>query len=153
MSRIKICGITTIGDALAACDAGAAALGFIAVPASKRFIDPEQYRAIAAALPPFIAAVIVGETIADTLIYEPVWTQYYAGSDEAPPGVRKIRALRPRTVDDLDEVRRHEGSVDAFLLDAYHPEMLGGTGVQSDWNLFKEAAKRTHRPLILSGGG
>ncbi|HUB65857.1 MAG TPA: sigma-70 domain-containing protein [Candidatus Methylacidiphilales bacterium] len=57
--RVKICGITNPGDAQAAADAGADALGFILYPASKRFIPIERAIEIVATLPPFIQTVAV----------------------------------------------------------------------------------------------
>jgi len=151
-TRIKICGVTTIVDGLAACAAGADAVGFIAVPASKRYVTPDQYRAIAGALPPFVTLVVVAETIADALQYNPVSIQYYDGPDGAPANVRAIRALRPRGRADLAQIQVHEPHVDAILLDAYHPDILGGAGMTFDWQLFVDATTMTARPLILSGG-
>ena len=49
-TRIKICGITTLADALYAAELGADALGFIFYPQSPRYIPPEQVRAFAEAI-------------------------------------------------------------------------------------------------------
>src|SRR5829696_7806043 len=54
---VKICGITRLDDAMAAVDAGAAAIGFVFWPNSPRFIDPHRARAIAARLPSFVTPV------------------------------------------------------------------------------------------------
>jgi phosphoribosylanthranilate isomerase len=55
--RIKICGITREEDARAAIDAGADALGFVFVPGTPRFIEPERAAAIVHGLPPFVSRV------------------------------------------------------------------------------------------------
>ncbi len=56
MTRIKICGITCLADALEAVAAGADALGFVFAPSPRR-IDVRAAGAIVAALPPFVRTV------------------------------------------------------------------------------------------------
>ena len=58
MTRIKVCGITNIEDALAAVECGAHALGFV-FASSPRQVAPKQAGAIVRALPPFVTAVAV----------------------------------------------------------------------------------------------
>jgi phosphoribosylanthranilate isomerase len=55
--RVKICGITSLDDAMTAVEAGADALGFIFVENTPRFVTPEQVAPIVRALPPFVTAV------------------------------------------------------------------------------------------------
>ena len=57
MTKIKICGITNIEDAVTAIGYGADALGFVFFPKSPRNITPETARSIVQSLPPFITAV------------------------------------------------------------------------------------------------
>src|SRR5512147_2714831 len=56
-TRIKICGITRPQDALAACKAGADALGFVFFAPSPRYVTPEQVRTMLHQLPPFVSSV------------------------------------------------------------------------------------------------
>jgi phosphoribosylanthranilate isomerase len=56
-TRVKICGITNLGDAMTAVDAGADALGFIFVEGTPRFVTPEAVAPIVRALPPFVTPV------------------------------------------------------------------------------------------------
>jgi len=56
-TRIKICGITRVADALAAADAGVDAIGLVFWPGTPRRVTIAKARAIVAALPPFVAKV------------------------------------------------------------------------------------------------
>jgi phosphoribosylanthranilate isomerase len=57
MTRVKICGITSLDDARLAVEAGADALGFIFVENTPRFVTPEQVAPIVRQLPPFVTPV------------------------------------------------------------------------------------------------
>jgi phosphoribosylanthranilate isomerase len=57
MIRVKVCGITSLEDALVSVDAGADALGFIFVENTPRFVTPEQVAPIVRRLPPFVTPV------------------------------------------------------------------------------------------------
>jgi phosphoribosylanthranilate isomerase len=57
LTRVKVCGIRRIQDAVLATDLGASAVGLVFWPQSPRFIDPYRARAIAAALPPGVTPV------------------------------------------------------------------------------------------------
>ena len=55
--KIKLCGMTSLEDALAAMTAGADMLGFILFPKSPRYVTPEQVRDILAAAEPGRAGI------------------------------------------------------------------------------------------------
>lgn len=150
MTLVKICGLTNLDDALAALDAGADALGFIAVPGSKRFVSPETFAQIRAALPPFATTVIVGRTVEETESYRADVVQFYEGP--ADPRRRSVRVFRVRDRDTIDELVNYPEPVEAVLLDTFHDAALGGAGKVFDWNLAIQAKSETSLPLILAGG-
>jgi phosphoribosylanthranilate isomerase len=159
MLRIKICGITNLEDALLAAAQGAHALGFVFYPPSPRYVTPEAAWRIIAQLPPLVLTVgvfvdaqaEVVEHLAELVGLD--WVQLH-GSE--PPqycqdlGHRVIKAFRIQNENSLTALADYQGAAQAFLLDAYKPEVPGGTGEAFDWNLAREA--QTYGPVILSGG-
>ncbi len=158
MTRIKICGITRREDALAAADAGADALGFIAVPGSPRYLDTQQFFDLACwePLPIFLQTVVVVQKPGDEEEYCPDYVQHYEDTPEASRATgfahTRIRAFRMRDESSLAEIAAYSDPVGAILLDTYHKDTLGGSGETFDWSLAVRAKALTDRPLILSGG-
>ncbi|OGP55529.1 MAG: hypothetical protein A2Y65_00760 [Deltaproteobacteria bacterium RBG_13_52_11] len=158
MTQIKICGITNIEDADCAVACGADAIGFIFHPKSPRHVAAEIAKKIIKELPDGITKVGV---FVNLELQEVKETIAFCGLDmvqlhgaESPaycrqfPRSQVIKAISPRTVDDLAKVR--EFPVKAILVDAYDPARRGGTGKRADWGL---AAKvKEQHPLILAGG-
>ncbi len=155
--RVKICGITRLADAVAAAEAGADAVGFVFHSASPRYIKPENAGVIARALPPFLTTVRVfvdspPDQVKQTLAAAGLDVAQLHGSESVeycamfPRVIKAMRVKGPEVVDMLKEYT----SVSAFLLDAFHPDALGGTGESFDWKIAAKAAQ-THR-IILAGG-
>ena len=157
-TRIKICGITRLEDARMAVEFGADAIGLVFYAPSPRSIDPEQARAIIAAIPPFVT--IVGlfvdpapEQVESVLRRCSLGLLQFHG-DEAPDfcrgfGLPYIKAARVRADADLVQYLSRYHAAQGWLLDAYHDELYGGTGESFDWKLIpRDLAK----PVILSGG-
>ena len=157
MTRIKICGITHLKDALTAVDAGADALGFIFVPDTPRFVNSDQVAAIVAELPPFVTTVGIFankdaakiKTIADQCRLDAV--QLHA--DVTPEFCRNldkkvIKVVRVKDKSSLSILSNYD--VNAFLLDTYVEGKMGGTGKVFDWNLALQA--RNYGRIIVAGG-
>jgi phosphoribosylanthranilate isomerase len=158
MVKVKICGITSAGDAFFAARAGADALGFNFVKGTVRYIPPEKVRPIVLDLPPFVATVGVFANQDPDEVREIVesCTLDYAQlhGHESPQvcdrlrGIKLVKAFRVRTEQDLDELGHYD--VEAYLLDAFVRGVLGGTGESFDWRIARRAAGT--RRVILAGG-
>jgi len=157
-TRIKICGITRAEDARMAAELGADAIGLVFYAPSPRSIDPEQARAIVAALPPFVTAVGLFVDPApdqvDSVLRRCSLGLLQFHGDEAPDfcrdfGLPYIKAAQVRADADLVQYLSRYHAAQGWLLDAYHDRLYGGTGEAFDWKLVpRDLAK----PVILSGG-
>ncbi|NOQ52422.1 MAG: phosphoribosylanthranilate isomerase [Desulfuromonadaceae bacterium] len=156
-TRVKICGITNLEDALQAVEAGADALGFVFYHRSPRFVTPREVQKIIAELPPFVTTVglFVNEPllrIRRTMAAARLDVVQLHG-DESPEDcliepLRVIKALRIKNAASLEGAARYQ--VSALLLDAWSDEHYGGTGLSFDWQLVRRLTGK--RPLILAGG-
>lgn len=156
--RVKICGITRLEDARAAVAAGADALGFVLYPPSPRHVAPEAAAAIIAALPPFVTPVALfvdpaAEAVRALLALAPnVLLQFHGDESDAfcaqfgRPWIKAL-AVRPGA-DTAAAIAAHPGAA-GILLDAWHPDLKGGTGDSFDWRRFPQDCGK---PLILAGG-
>ncbi len=158
MTRVKICGITRIEDALAAAHAGADAIGLVFAAASPRRVSVEQAAAITQVLPPFVTTVALfvdptpSEVRAVLQLMRPDLLQFHG--DEPPAfcaafGIPYLKAVRVRPETDLLQYANVYAGARGLLLDAYHPSSPGGTGQRFDWDLIPPDLPR---PIILAGG-
>jgi phosphoribosylanthranilate isomerase len=156
-TRIKICGIRRVEDARAAAACGADAIGLIFYRPSPRYLTPDEARAVVESLPPFVTAVAVFVNPPRAEVEEAIragagMLQFHG--DETPEfcarfGLPYIKAARIRPGMDLLEYLSPHASARAWMLDAYHDDLWGGTGGAFDWSLVPADAAR---PVILSGG-
>lgn len=157
-TRIKICGITSVADALAVASAGADAIGLVFYPPSPRAVTAARGAEIVRALPPFVTAVglFVDPAPAEveaTLRACPLGMLQFHG-DEPPELCERfarpyLKAIRVRPGVDLLESLAPYAAAAGWLLDAYREGEYGGTGASFDWDL---VPKGLPRPLVLSGG-
>jgi phosphoribosylanthranilate isomerase len=145
MTRIKICGLTRLDDALAACEAGADALGFNFSRTSPRSVTPEQVRAMIEKLPPFVVCtgIFVEQTpgeinhicsfcrLTSAQLHSDIYSPEQA---RAVTAARVIRVFRPGPGFSFEDVRdfASRSGVSSFLFDTYRPGMAGGTGEMID---------------------
>ncbi len=155
-TRVKICGVTRLEDALQAARLGADALGFNFWPGSKRFLAPAAARAIVDRLPPFVTPVGVfvnqpEEAIRRAAEESGVRVLQLHG-DEPPELCRRlplpvVKAVRVVARLSLQALAAYP--VAALLLDAPSAG-FGGSGATFDWSLAEGVAGLA--PLILAGG-
>jgi phosphoribosylanthranilate isomerase len=162
--RIKICGITKPEQGKAIASLGATALGFICVPNTPRYVNSTQIRAAIAQLPATIdrIGVFANTTLKDIcqVVAATKLTGVQLHGDESPafchqlrsllPDVEIIKALRIRDAQALEQATIYTTYVDSLLLDAFHPQHLGGTGQTLDWQTLQQF--QSSLPWFLAGG-
>lgn len=158
-TRIKVCGITGQEDARAAVAAGADGLGFIFVEQSPRLVDPDMVRAITGNLPPFIDTVGVFRDEAIEMVEEIVnycrLTLVQLHGSESPEYCKSIscpviKSFAIHSGTESHELAAYSDVVRGFLLDTYHKDLAGGTGMVFDWKLVEQI--KPPGPVILAGG-
>ena len=162
MTKVKVCGITNIGDALKAVELGADLLGFNFYPPSPRYVQPEKARTILRELPRRIenVALFVNESkekVREVLGYGRLgdgWQafsglQFHGEESAAYCGgweLKIIKAFRVRDRESLSEMENFPA--DLYLLDSWAPG-YGGSGAAFPWHWLKGL---NGDRLILAGG-
>ena len=162
LTRVKICGITQIEQAVAISQMRVDALGFILYPKSPRYIAPDKIKPIINALPPFTKTVGVfvnepAEVIENIMKVAGLDVAQLSG-DEPPEtfqeltvkGVNWIKTVRIRKEEDLQQLSQSQYSNHYLLLDAWSKEAYGGTGKTLDWDRLNLLQDRSR--IILAGG-
>ncbi len=157
-TRVKICGITRVEDALVASAAGADAIGLVFAPASPRRVTPDEAAAIRRALPPFVTLVglfVDAEALQVTQALGRVafdLLQFHGA--ESPEFCRQfhrpyIKAISMREGIDLHAAARAFSDAAGLLLDTHVAGVAGGSGQTFDWS---RIPRDLPRPLVLAGG-
>ncbi len=172
MTKVKICGLTNWEDAFAAAQAGADLLGFNFFRRSPRYIAPEEALTICNGLRaefgpacPMLVGVFVNEVVGTiSAITTKAGLQLaQLSGDESDNMLRELRgigfkAIRPMNLTfALDDVAYFgpyfpaDDRIPSLLLDAYHPELYGGTGEQASVEV--ALAVKEHVPRLMLAGG
>ncbi len=155
MTRVKICGLTSIKDAKRAEQLGADAVGFVFAQGPRQ-VDPVLARNICLRIGPFTAkvGVFVNETMEEILRVKEFCgltiVQLHGDEPdqmihELAPGVIKAIKVKPNVKPELNE--NFSGTI---LLDTYCQDVIGGSGKVFDWELAKDYSKGSK--IILAGG-
>jgi phosphoribosylanthranilate isomerase len=157
-TRVKICGITRVEDALSAVEQGADAIGLVFYAPSPRCVAISQAAAISAALPPFVSVVALfvnhkQDEINEVLSRVKVDLLQFHGDESesecAQYGLPYLKAIRVKPDTNLIQYAQVYASAKALLLDAYSDSAVGGTGQTFDWDLIP---RDMPKPIILAGG-
>jgi phosphoribosylanthranilate isomerase len=173
-TRIKICGVRRVADALAAAHAGADAIGMVLHPASRRNVPFEVAKEILATLPPFVTPVglFVDESVPTVtrMANELGLRHVQLNGDESPQFVANLAPLRVIKALRVDRAtfgqtlatwRDAAAAMDlrhlcGVVLEPAHTGQAGGTGVANDWSTVVDAiaagAFGGLPPLIAAGG-
>ena len=159
MVKVKVCGITNLGDGLASVDAGCDALGFVFYKNSPRYISPKVASVIIKKLPPRIIKIGVFVNAREKTIRRMAnlcnldMLQFHG--NETPEfcqrfkDYRIIKAFRVKDKRDLKNIIKYKPF--AFLFDAFVKSKVGGTGKNFNWRIIKHL-EGINRPIFLSGG-
>lgn len=157
-TRIKICGITRLDDALEAARLGADAIGLIFFAGSARHVDAQRAGDIVSALPPFVTSVglFVDPSRAEVLsVLKRVpldLLQFHGGEPAefcASFGRPYIKAIAAAPGVDLLQSAATYPAARGVLVDAFVPGAHGGTGVTADWSAIP---RQMPLPVVLAGG-
>ena len=162
--RVKICGITKPEQGNAIAQLGATALGFICVPQSPRYVTAGRIKAVVEQLSVNVHCIgvfanstieeicqtVTESSLTGVQLHGIETTEFCQQLRHSLPNVEIIKALRVRTPEDLIQANPYNDCVDTLLLDAYHPQMLGGTGKTLDWKTLQEFNPSC--PWFLAGG-
>ncbi|WP_174493274.1 MULTISPECIES: phosphoribosylanthranilate isomerase [Acinetobacter] len=162
-TRAKICGLTRTEDIHAAVNAGVDAIGLVFYAPSPRAVSIQQAKVLAQHIPAYVSIVGLfvnasSEEIAQVLAEVPLDILQFHG-DETAAQCQKIaqdnqrrwyKAIQVKAdLDVIAEIEQYQqAGASAMLLDAWHPELKGGTGHSFDWEKFP----KLDLPLILAGG-
>jgi phosphoribosylanthranilate isomerase len=162
MTKVKICGITNLEDALLSAKFGADALGFNFYEESPRYITPEKARDIIEKLPAEVlkVGVFVNESLdrivkiaatakLNALQLHGEETPEFAAELKAKTNLEIIKAFRVSPEFQPEDVLQYE--TDAILLDAYNPKEHGGTGETFDWEIARKVQELFPK-MYLAGG-
>ncbi len=167
-TRLKVCCIASVAEARLAIRMGADAVGLVsAMPSGPGVISDEACAAIARAVPPPVAGVLLtSQTDASGVAEQAARIRPSAVQlvdHTAPPeahealqrlGVKAIQVVHVEDETALPLAREAARTADAILLDSGRPSerVLGGTGQRHDWNLSREIVAALDVPVFLAGG-
>lgn len=171
-TRLKVCCIASVEEALLAIKHGADALGLVgAMPSGPGPIDDELIAKIARTVPPPVATfLLTSETSPEAviahvqrtgvntvqLVDDEVGNEVWTALRSETPATRIVQVVHVCGPESIDYALHAAERVDALLLDSGNPTAtlreLGGTGRVHDWAISREIVERSAVPVFLAGG-
>ena len=165
---VKICGITSIEQALKVAELGTNAIGIISVDESPRYVSPEKKKEIFKTLKnlypkidrvsvvktsPFDSIIksFLGET-SETIIqlHGDEDIDYCQKLKQRIPNVGLWKAFRIKNKEDIEKIKPYENFIDAILLDSWNKETYGGSGIRIEQNYLEDIS--FSKPWWIAGG-
>ena len=163
---VKICGITSVDQALQIAKLGADAIGVISVKESPRYVSLEKKKDIFRNLKknfPHVKRVSVVKNIPLELIsinsfeFENV-IQLHGDEDlsyskklrRKLPQIEVWKAFRIKDREDIREIEPFSDFIDVVLLDSWNEKTYGGSGIRIKTKYLEEL--KFSKPWILAGG-
>lgn len=169
--RIKVCCISSTGEASLAVSYGASALGLVGrMPSGPGPIDDELIAAIVKTIPPPVATfLLTSETLANKIvahqrkvhsntiqIVDALAERDYEFIRQQLPSVKLVQVIHVIDETSVEEALELSEEVDALLLDSGNPKLaikeLGGTGRVHNWHLSRKIVEQSKVPVFLAGG-
>jgi phosphoribosylanthranilate isomerase len=170
-TRVKICCIRSVDEAILAIRYGASALGLVAdMPSGPGVISEDLISEIASVVPPYVTSVLLtSRKSVDKIVkqhqrcstnaiqmVDRLERGSYRELRELLPGIDIIQVIHVVGEESIDEAIKVAPQVYAILLGSGNPNLeikeLGGTGRTHDWDLSKKIRDSIGKPVILAGG-
>ena len=158
ITAIKICGLTSVENALEVAESGVSAVGLVFYPESPRNVSLDIAKNIVESLPPFVSAVGLfvnpsPEEVSRTLESVDLHVLQFHGEENADfcSKFRKpyLKAINVSAEVDLVEYAKAYEGASGLLLDTFSEKVRGGTGETFDWDL---VPTELDVPIVLAGG-
>jgi len=169
--KVKICGITSLEDALAAINFGADAVGFLIGKvhhSTSSFVTAEQAAGIISQLPPYCSTVLVTHmgrpddvvrlakesTVNTVQLHGDTTPKEALEVKEALPYAKTYKVIHVFDESAIEEALEYIDVVDGIILDTAikNTGQVGGTGKTHDWEISKKIVEKVPLPVILAGG-
>lgn len=170
-TRVKICCISSVVEAVIAVRHGVSALGLVsAMPSGPGVITEDTITQIAATVPPGVATfLLTSKRDANSIIAQQrrcrtntiqlcdsVEAGCYEKLREALPGIAIVQVIHVTGPESVEEAVAVAPSVNALLLDSGNQKLavkeLGGTGRRHDWRFSRQIVEVVRVPVYLAGG-